>query len=285
MSLDDLVRRADPIRDEALELDDAFETLREEIVARPVVARTRPPRRRRWLVPPAVAAVASAVALVVFFAPGDGGAERAWAAPLVRIAESVPRLLVDDWKVTRADQFALGEGEMVFEDGARKVELAWRGGTLAEWVRDRSKSAPEQSPAEFAGAKVRIFAYSADDLTALWEQGDYVMELRGNAVREALAALHDASVDQWLGAMPASVVRPDDSEQVIDQMLLDLPLPPGFDRAKLDTRRDCRATATSSAREWWRRSRAAGSRPGSTVSRRNAPRRSPPSRRPAVGPS
>ena len=58
MSLDDLVRRADPIRDEPLEFDDAFAALREEIVARPVVARTRPPRRRRWLVPPAVAAVA-----------------------------------------------------------------------------------------------------------------------------------------------------------------------------------------------------------------------------------
>ena len=181
------------------------------------------------------AAVASAVALVVFFAPGDGGAERAWAAPLVRIAESVPRLLVGDWKVTRADQFALGEGEMVFEDGSRQVELAWRSGTLAEWVRDRSKGAPEQPPTELQGAKVRIFAYSRDDMTALWEQGGYVMELRGNAVREALAALHDVSVDQWLGAMPASVVRPDDSEHVIDRMLLDMPLPPGFDRAKLDT--------------------------------------------------
>ena len=76
MSLDDLVRRADPIRDEPLDFDDAFEALREEIVARPVVARTRPPRRRRWLVPPAVAAVASAVALLVFFLPGDGGTDR-----------------------------------------------------------------------------------------------------------------------------------------------------------------------------------------------------------------
>ena len=39
MSLDDLVRRADPIRDEPLEFDDAFAALRDEIVARPVVAR------------------------------------------------------------------------------------------------------------------------------------------------------------------------------------------------------------------------------------------------------
>ena len=207
MSLDDLVRRADPIRDEPLEFDDAFEALREEIVARPVIARTRPPRRRRWLVPPAVAVVASAVALMVFFLPGDGGTDRAWAAPLVRIAESVPRLLVGDWKVTRADQFALGEGEMTFEDGSRTVQLSWRKG-----------GDPIQK-----------------DGIIGWEQQGYALELRGEAAAEARAELRAVSIDEWLGAMPASVVRPVESEQVVDQMLGDLPLPPGFDRATLDT--------------------------------------------------
>jgi hypothetical protein len=207
MSLDDLVRRADPIRDEPLEFDDAFQALREEIVARPVTARTRPPRRRRWLVPPAVAVVASAVALMVFFMPGDGGTDRAWAAPLVKVAEAVPRLLVGDWKITRADEFAVGQGEMDFTDGARTVQLSWRKG-----------GDPIQK-----------------DGIIGWEQQGYALELRGEAAAEARAELRAVSVDEWLGAMPASVVRPGESERVIDQMLLDLPLPPGFDRSMLDT--------------------------------------------------
>ena len=207
MSLDDLVRRADPIRDETLELDAAFEALREAIVARPVVARTRPQRRRRWLVPPAVAVVASAVALMVFLAPGDGGTERAWAAPLVKVAESVPRLLVGEWQVTRADEFDVGQGEMDFTDGARTVQLSWRKG-----------GDPIQK-----------------DGIIGWEQQGYALELRGEAAAEARAELRAVSIDEWLSAMPASVVRPVESDQVVDQMLGDLPLPPGFDRAQLDT--------------------------------------------------
>lgn len=236
MSLEDTLRRADPLRDEALDFDGALDALREEIVAQPVVARRRPPRYRRRVVPAlGVVLAATAAALIVFFAPSDRGTERAWAAPLVKVAESVPRLLVGDWKVTRADQFAVGEGEMTFEDGSRRVDLHWRGGTLSAWVDDRKASAGEQEGVDLQGAKVRIFAYTQDDLTALWKQDGYVMELRGNAVREALAELRGASVDEWLGAMPASIVRPDQSDTVIDEMLVDLPLPPGFDRAQLNT--------------------------------------------------
>ncbi|MBE2320443.1 hypothetical protein DVA67_031055 [Solirubrobacter sp. CPCC 204708] len=237
MSLDDLIQRADPIRDEPLDFDAAFDALREDIAAQPVVVRRRRRAPRKRLALPALALVAAAVAAVVFFAPGDHGTERAWADPLVKVAESVPRLLVGDWKVTRADQFEVGAGEMVFVDGSRKVELNWRGdGTLAGWVRDRAKVGPEQEPVEVQGTTARLFAYSEHDVTALWGQGDYVIEMRGNAVREALAALRTVSVDEWLGAMPASVVRPDDSDAVIDQMLVDINLPPGLDRSQLDTR-------------------------------------------------
>ena len=207
MSLDDLVRRADPIRDEALEFDDAFAALREEIVARPVVARARPPRRRRWLVPPAVAAVAAAVALVVFFVPADGGTERAWAAPLVKVAESVPRLLVGEWQVTRADEFEVGQGEMDFTDGARTVQLSWRKG-----------GDPIQK-----------------DGIIGWEQQGYALELRGEAAAEARAQLRAVSVDEWLGAMPASVVRPEEHDKAVDEVVRGLPLPPGFDRSALGT--------------------------------------------------
>ena len=203
-----------------------------------------------------VAAVASAVALLVFFLPGDGGTDRAWAAPLVKVAESVPRLLVGEWQVTRADEFAVGQGEMDFTDGARTVQLSWRKG----------------------GDPIH------KDGIIGWEQQGYALELRGEAAAEARAELRAVSIDEWLSAMPASVVRPVEGEQVVDQMVRDLPLPPGFDRSELDTG-GCRATATNSARGWSARSPAAGSRPGSTASPRHAPKRSPPSRRRAAGPS
>jgi hypothetical protein len=202
MSLDDLVRRADPIRDEALDFDDGLDALREDIVARPVLARRRPRRRRRRVVP-ALGAVlaATAAALIVFFAPGERGTEPAWA---VKVAESVPRLLVGDWKVTRADEFAVGQGEMDFTDGARTVQLSWRKG-------------------DDAVRKDGIIG---------WNQGGYALELRGEAAAEARAELRSVSVDEWLGALPASVVRPADGDEVVDTMLVDVPLPPGFERAQ-----------------------------------------------------
>ena len=157
--------------------------------------------------PPAVAAVAAAVALVVFFVPADGGTERAWAAPLVKVAESVPRLLVGEWQVTRADEFEVGQGEMDFTDGARTVQLSWRKG-----------GDPIQK-----------------DGIIGWEQQGYALALRGEAAAEARAELRAVSVDEWLGAMPASVVRPDESDKVVDELVRGLPLPPGFDRSALGT--------------------------------------------------
>jgi hypothetical protein len=53
--------------------------------------------------------------------------------------------------------------------------------------------------------------------------------------RRLLGSLREVSVDAWLGAMPASVVLPKESESVVDEMLADMTLPPGFDRGGLGT--------------------------------------------------
>lgn len=211
MSLDDTLRRATPITDEELATLplDAFEAeVRESILARPRPVRRAPRRRRRRrLVPLAGALAAATIATGVLVLPGGGGSDRAWAAELVRVAESVPRLLVADWKVTRADQFAVGMGEMEFTDGRRTVQLSWRRG---------------EEP------------ISKDGILG-WKQGGYALELRGDGAAEARAALREVSVDEWLGAMPASVVKPADSDKLVDEMLADMPTPPGFDRSALDT--------------------------------------------------
>ncbi|MDA0179612.1 hypothetical protein OJ997_04835 [Solirubrobacter phytolaccae] len=207
MSLDDTLRRADPITDSelaALPLDTFEAELRESILARPVRRRPTPPRRR--LIPLAGALVASALTAFLLLLPGGGRDDRAWAAELVRVAESVPRLLVGDWKVTRADQFDVGMGEMDFTDGARTVQLSWRKG--------------DPQPQK-------------DGILA-WEQDGYALELRGEASAEARAELRSVSVDEWLAAMPASVVQPSESDKVVDAMLEDMNPPPGFDRTALD---------------------------------------------------
>jgi hypothetical protein len=36
------------------------------------------------------------------------------------------------------------------------------------------------------------------------------------------------SVERWLAAMPTSVVTPEEAQDVAEQMLADVPLPPGF---------------------------------------------------------
>ena len=194
---------------------------------------------------------------MVFFLPGDGGTERAWAAPLVKVAESVPRLLVGEWQVTRADEFDVGQGEMDFTDGARTVQLSWRKG-----------GDPIQK-----------------DGIIGWEQQGYALELRGEAAAEARAELRAVSIDEWLSAMPASVVRPVESDKVVDEMVRGLPLPPGFDRSALGTggaaARPLPARLPRGRRRRVRLVRDLDRRRAA----RNAPKRSPPSRRPAAGPS
>ena len=86
----------------------------------------RPRRRRRRLL---AAPVLMAVAIPVLFVAltRGGGNDPAFAAEAIRVAESSPRLLVDGdgWKVTRADQWQPGQGEMTFANGSAQLELFW----------------------------------------------------------------------------------------------------------------------------------------------------------------
>src|SRR4051794_6707730 len=77
---------------------------RGELMAGIAMGRATRRRRRAALAAPALAAAAVAVAALLLV---DRGGDRAWAAPLVRVAQAAPRLLVGEpgWKVTRADEF------------------------------------------------------------------------------------------------------------------------------------------------------------------------------------
>jgi hypothetical protein len=231
----------------ALPLDAVERALCEEIVAasREDATALRLPRRRRRL--PAVAvAVAVVVAVGVLggvrlSGAGSGGA--AWAAGAVRVAEGAPRLLIAEpgWRVTRADEFTPQEGEMTFADGTASAELTWRPRPEGEaYVKDRANSASLHTTTDLLGARADVFRYEGplNDFTALWLQGDDQVELRGvqpslDAFLALLHSLRVVGVDDWLSAMPASVVRPIDQADVVAKMLDGVPVPAGFDGSGL----------------------------------------------------
>lgn len=258
MTTDELVAHAIPISDDdvlALAQLDALERdLCTAIMREPRRPARRTPRLRK---PGRRLALALAACAVFAFAGGSlvgsdgGGAAPAFAAEAVRIANAVPRLLLAErgWTVQRADQFSVGIGEMTFTDGTSSLDLSWNatsgGGTddVTKYASDPSLRAGGLT--EVAGHRARIYRYvgSADDFVAVWRQDGYALRFRGGAApapartlaefQQLLRALKPASVQDWLSAMPASVVLPVDQDEVVRKMLADVPLPTGFDASRL----------------------------------------------------
>jgi hypothetical protein len=250
--LDTLLRNAAPVSDEdvrAMALDGESD-LRAEILAQ---ARGVPAQRRRVSRWPALAfaAAAAAGAVVLVLAGGGdrvGSPDRAWAAPLVRVAQAVPRLLITEpgWPVSRADQFAVNEGEMTFTDGTRTIDLHWNDRKFAGSIEHRDDKTRRIGSVDVPGSRANVLRDTGpgEYLTALWPSGRHTMELRSSALsmdelRTVLASLREVSVDAWLRAMPASVVLPARTRESVDEMLTGIPLPPGFDIAALGS--DARA--------------------------------------------
>jgi hypothetical protein len=252
--LDDAIVHAAPISDEQLHglaLGAAEAELREAIL-RTAVPAPRRLRVRGWSIAGLTATAAVAVLAVTLIGGGDElgtSSERAWAAPALRVANAVPRLLLGEegWTVIRADEFRIDDGEMTFAKDGRTLDLHWRGKPgFARWVRDRANGSTRLPDVELLGTTAVVFRYdeALDDFTALWRTDGNTMELRSGSLggeprlnaedfRRLLASLRAVSVDEWLSAMPASVVLPVDSEKAIDGILADIPLPDGFDRAAL----------------------------------------------------
>lgn len=206
--------------------------------------RQRARRRRRWSFAVAVPALAATTAVVVALTAGGRDSETAFAASLVRVAESAPRLLVDGegWQVVRADQFNINLGEMTFSNGQQRLEVRWvpdEGHAAA--VEKRASESDIDIAARVAGHDARVFRYAGtNDYSAMWVQDGYSLEARGAAPNPDVFAaevslLHAVDVERWLSAMPASVVTPESRPGVARQMLADVPQPDGFDVSALET--------------------------------------------------
>lgn len=246
--LDRLVAASAPITDEqvaSLPLAGSEADLCEAIMSTPTIesipdtkqeGARRWSRRRRLALLGTAAAVVAAVVLVV--QPLGRQTTSAWAAEVLEVAESAPRLLVTEpgWTVTRADEFSIELGEMAFSNGQRELDLHWRAASEHDdFVQDRAASADSPSTITVAGHQAVLFQYTGTtDFTTLWLDGDHSVELRGRfpTIDDYLAVigtLERVSIDDWLTAMPASTVRPDSRAAAVEDMLTDIPLPTGLD--------------------------------------------------------
>ncbi|MBW3579352.1 MAG: hypothetical protein KY462_16775 [Actinobacteria bacterium] len=230
----------------ALDLEDAEMDLREAIVATgrshgQSAGAARGAHRRRFLA--VAAAVAAAALVLVVIQPLGRDSGTAWAEALVRAAEASPLLLVSEpeWKVTRADVYGQGIGEMTFSDGWTELTVHWRDpDAFDRYMDDRAHSADHSEELTVLGHHAMLFIYAGgNDFTTLLHDGDHTVEVRGafpsiDAYRTVLLSLERVDVDTWLSAMPESVIASADRAAVVREMLVDIPQPDGFDAAALE---------------------------------------------------
>jgi len=172
---------------------------------------------------------------------GSGGGQPQFAAAAIRVAEANPRLLVTEpgWRIVRADEFEPDSGELTFSDGSHEFEVHWYPAHLYEvYLRDRATvSHPEAGT--LLGERATTVDYTREEYaTMLSPQGSVFIEVRGQlgskpAYDRVLHSLRPVGVETWLGAMPASTVRPEARAAAIDRMLRGISLPPGFDASAL----------------------------------------------------
>ena len=245
------VRSVDPVRPTSF--GDWTESPEGKRIAERVLA-TRPhgddpvadPTRRRFLSGTRIVAGATA-AIVILGVVGvvslrESETGSVWAAPLVRIAKGSPRLLVAEsgWEVVRADEFSGRYGEMTFSNGPSELDLHWipvKNHEVA--VDDRRHSSQESWNVTMAGEDAVLFQYQGSTVfTALWRDSRHSLELRGAFptvadYRTVAESLQSVDVNTWLSAMPESVVKPDVRAASVEEMLVDIPVHPSVDVARL----------------------------------------------------
>ncbi|MDA0163017.1 hypothetical protein OM076_22280 [Solirubrobacter ginsenosidimutans] len=205
---------------------DLLRTLAPPVEPPPPRAFTPPPARGRRPVLLATPIAVGAVILAVVLTQLGGGQPFAEAA--IRAAQASPRLLVNGWKVTRVDEWDAGTGEMTFARDGRSVEVSWTA------VDNGNKDLVRVAGAEVAGADAWVGRYpGSTDYVARWRQGDAFVQARGDAATPAafidvLERIYQVGAEDWLAALPATAVEPKAQAAAASQMLMGIPLPPGF---------------------------------------------------------
>ena len=154
-----------------------------------------------------------------------------------------PRVLFDDpaWKITHVDETDSANGEIEFKNGERWLQVNWyEAKTYPGYHESRLKVSKPATLLVF-GQEGERFRYSATDFAVMLPpKGLSFLEIRGvvgdaKTFAAEVAKLKQVSLDEWLAAMPASVITPDKANAATRTMLADVPLPPGFTPAPLNT--------------------------------------------------
>lgn len=264
--IDRLVRIADPydaatVRD----LHGADLALLEEIMSTPTIERLPVERRRRALRSRLVTGVAVAAAMTAAIGVptwlsqrdaaepgstqtirhGDGSSTQVvYSAAAIKVAKENPRLLVDlpGWKATHAYGFARADGTIAYSDGNRELEMNWYPAAQYQGYYDDRLNVSDPQHVTVDGQSGALFTYSRDDFAVMLPpDGKYFVEMR-TGVRgwagkadflKIVASVRKVTVESWLAAMPADIVTPDRAAAVAEEVLSDMDLPPGFDKAAL----------------------------------------------------
>jgi hypothetical protein len=154
------------------------------------------------------------------------------------VAKSNPRLLIGEpgWKASRVDGFADDVGRIEFTKGKRSIEMNWYSADDYQGYFDDRSEVSERSPITIDGTPGSRVSYSATDIAAMLEpEGSTFAEIRASGfagtseVLETFATIKHVDVETWLAALPPDVVVPAETAKVIDEILADVPVPPGFD--------------------------------------------------------
>jgi hypothetical protein len=136
----------------------------------------------------------------------------------------------------------------------RWVDLDWNNAKLSEALKffygpvDRVPGRKFTTTMPALGTKVHIDTRAESspkyggpgdhEMLAVWAEDGHVLELSTRvpdlaAFRERLGWLHRVDAQTWLDAMPAKVIKAADRGAAVREMLRGIPLPPGFDPAKI----------------------------------------------------
>lgn len=152
------------------------------------------------------------------------------------------RIVLPGWTVGYTSETD-AERETEFVKGAHSVSVHQRAAKYyADYLEDRrhiTTPPTDGEPVSVLGKDARLWAYSADDHTAMAEvEGPWHVEVRGSgmdktaflALLEQLAYVSDAD---FKAALPTEFVT-EDQQEIVLEMMADMPLPPTWEYVRPD---------------------------------------------------
>lgn len=152
------------------------------------------------------------------------------------------RIVLPGWSVGYTSETD-AERETEFVKGAQSVSVHQRAAKYyADYLEDRrhiTTPPTDGEPVSVLGKDAQLWAYSADDHTAMAEvEGPWHVEVRGSgmdktaflALLEQLAYVSDAD---FKAALPTEFVT-EDQQEIVLEMMADMPLPPTWEYVRPD---------------------------------------------------